>query len=61
MEPEAEPRPVKDSVVRNWQRFLYHYLRVRSWQRLFSVLGQRLQEENRSVRDRVQKQYPKEK
>ena len=57
MEPDAEPT---GNASRRWQRLLFHYLRVRSWQRLWAALGQRLQVEDRAVRDRVQRVYPKE-
>jgi len=60
MKPDAEPKPDKLLVIRRWQRLLFHYLRVRSWQRLFATLGQRLQLEDKAVRERVQRGYPKE-
>ena len=57
---EAEPRATNANVGRNWKRFLWHYLKIRQWQRLFAHCGRALQDESTAARERVQDVYPKE-
>ena len=41
-----------------WRRLVLYCHRVRSWQRIWGIIGQRLQEVKKPLRDRLKKLWP---
>ena len=41
-----------------WRRLVLYCRRVRSWQRIWGIIGQRLQEVKKPLRDRLKKLWP---
>ena len=47
-----------NQATRNWRRLVLYCHRVRSWQRIWGIIGQRLQEVKKPLRDRLKKLWP---
>ena len=46
------------NTTRSWRRLVLICHRVRSWQRIWGIIGQRLQEVKKPLRDRLKKLWP---
>ena len=49
---------VGDAYATRWRRLVLYCHRVRSWQRIWGIVGQRLQEVKKPLRDRLRQLWP---